>query len=177
MIVHNIVGRLSEFRLFATRPAKRIDTVAQPANLLASLPLELLTLVLAKLELRDLRRARSSCRSLHNASKLRIIWLGFFRQLSDSYVIPIIPPRPLASYNATALESMVIQWICVDHGWSSCSIRQQPPRQRIRCLEWRDTPFTLIEGSRWLLTTHQCGSVLAHELDSPSLDMGTCVLI
>ncbi|KAJ8692929.1 hypothetical protein PTI98_010192 [Pleurotus ostreatus] len=177
-IVYNIFRRLSEFRLLeATRLVQGIDAPFQPAKSLASFPLELLTLVLGKLELRDLRRARSSCRSLYAASKSRTIWLRLFQQLSDSYVIPIIPPRPLSSYNAAALESMVLQWIRVDHAWSSCSIGQQPPRQRIRCLEWQDTPFTLIEGGRWLLTTDQCGSVLAHDLDSPSLDMGTYVLI
>ncbi|KAL4268798.1 hypothetical protein AB1N83_001196 [Pleurotus pulmonarius] len=176
-IMHSIFGRLSEFRLFATRPAHRIDVPSQAANSLASLPSELLTLILTELELRDLRRARSCCGSLYAASKSWTIWLGIFQRLSDSYVIPIIPPRPLASYSAAALESMVLQWSRVDHGWSSCSIRQQPPRQRIRCLEWEDTPFTLIEGGRWLLTTDQCGSVLAHDLDSSSLDMGTYVLI
>lgn len=178
-----------------TCPARKIDAPLQPVNSLGAFPSELLTLILAELEVRDLARARpvsfilfifddvfivkfvQSCRSLYDASKSRTIWLHLFWQLSDSYVLPIIPPRPLETYGATELESMVLQWIPVDYGWSSCSIRQQPPRQRILHNDWPYTPFALIEGGRWLLTTEECGLVLAHDLDSPSLHMGTYVLI
>ncbi|KAJ8698313.1 hypothetical protein PTI98_005036 [Pleurotus ostreatus] len=179
-MVLNAFRRLSELRVSgyeATRSAKGIDAPSQPANSLVVLPTELLTLVLAELELRDLRRARCSCRSLYTASKSRAIWLRLFWQLSDPYVLPIIPPRPLETYGAAELESMVLQWTRVDHGWSSCSIRQQPPPQRILDHDWPNTPFALIEGGRWLLTTDKCGSVLVHDLDSPSLATGTHVLI
>ncbi|KDQ28691.1 hypothetical protein PLEOSDRAFT_166865 [Pleurotus ostreatus PC15] len=122
------------------------------------------------------------CEFRANLGRLLGVVLNAFRRLSefrvsDSYVVPIIPPRPLETYGAAALESMVLQWICVDHAWSSCSIRQQPPRQRILDNTWLKTRFALIEGGQWLLTTDEYGSVLAHDLDSPSLKMGTYVLI
>ncbi len=41
--------------------------------------------------------------------------------------------------------------------------------------DWPYTPFALIEGGRWLLTKSDAGSILAYDLDSPSIE--TYVLI
>ncbi|KAF7430372.1 hypothetical protein PC9H_006077 [Pleurotus ostreatus] len=130
---------------------------------LITLPQEVLELILADLDWKDVLRVRATCKALCGASRSRSVWRVQYQRLSDSYDTPLKAKDGTATYSE--LEDDTLHWARVQRDWVSPSKR---PTQRLvgRC---PGLQIRLLEGGRWLLTNSNFlhpGCLSAYDLDT-----------
>ncbi|KAJ8518806.1 hypothetical protein ONZ45_g4161 [Pleurotus djamor] len=143
------------------------------------LPFELAEAILLEMEWQDVFRTRMVCRVFYVASKSRFVWEKLFTSLSDSYVVPILTPKPLRAYPPLQLEDLVTKWLRSDWElfWSTSN---ELPAPRIVREKISDSDMhLLIDGGRWFLASdaNDKGTIFCFDLDSRKPDMDSFPLI
>ncbi|KAF6754766.1 hypothetical protein DFP72DRAFT_898703 [Ephemerocybe angulata] len=133
--------------------------------ILASLPDELLTLIVAELDLKDLMTIRRVCRSLRTASSSRVAWRSvYLRCLGESLPRPFFLPKPIKECSAEEIEYSLRRW---HSEWPPAGVMHQvkrsivngPPKSYAHPHSMVVTP-----GGRWVLTGYADGSVWCFDL-------------
>ena len=103
-----------------------------------------------------------TCHILHDASKLRAVWLRLYAKARSSRIGQPRLETPIELWGDDVLERRTLRLLTSEMGWEPR--RGVPGSHRFLPRKRRDD-FYLIEGGRWLLVAKQTGSVLYYDLD------------
>ncbi|KAJ8701514.1 hypothetical protein PTI98_000282 [Pleurotus ostreatus] len=127
---------------------------------LITLPQEVLEMILADLDWKDVLNVRVTCKLLCTAFRSRSVWRAQYQRVSDSYDTPLNAKDRTATY--TELERDTLHWARLQHSWGS---RPKPPTQRLLC-ECSAVQIHLVHGGRWLLASTDYPCLELYDLDS-----------
>ncbi|PPQ85646.1 hypothetical protein CVT25_012768 [Psilocybe cyanescens] len=148
---------------------------------LVELPLELVTEILKWLNWRDILYARSACRYLSEATKVRNIWVHLVNEHVLANPHPPRFERPIEAYSSQELEHLLFLWKSADRGLEASTL--YPSRERTFVgvktgygMRTGNGPYGasdklihLIKGGRWLLVVEQTGAVSCYDLDAETI--------
>ncbi|KAJ8701501.1 hypothetical protein PTI98_000269 [Pleurotus ostreatus] len=127
---------------------------------LTALPQEILEMVLAELDWREVLYIRATCKSLCSASRSRHVWRAQYQRLSDGYDTPLSARDSTATY--AELEHDTLHWARVQHNWVS---KSKQPSSRLVC-KCPAIQIYLITGGRWLLANTMAPCLSVYDIDS-----------
>ncbi|KDQ22304.1 hypothetical protein PLEOSDRAFT_171720 [Pleurotus ostreatus PC15] len=127
---------------------------------LTALPQEILEMVLAELDSREVLYIRATCKSLCSASRSRYVWRAQYQRLSDGYDTPLSAKDSTATY--AELERDTLNWARAQHNWVS---KSKQPTSRLMC-KCPAIQFYLIPGGRWLLANTMAPCLSVYDIDS-----------
>ncbi|KAF6751928.1 hypothetical protein DFP72DRAFT_1172008 [Ephemerocybe angulata] len=94
-----------------TSPCPGEEALKMSPTTLSELPIELLTKVFMNLELNDILRARTVCKSMHSASRILQVWRSLaLRSIGTTLPQPFFFPKPLQECSSSDIESSIRRW-------------------------------------------------------------------
>ncbi|KAF5342050.1 hypothetical protein D9611_001961 [Ephemerocybe angulata] len=137
-----------------------------PPKDLASLPVELLSLILQELGLEDIFNARQVCRSMHTASCARQVWSSLvLKSLGQSLPRPFFLPKPLQECSSLDIENSIRRW---EADWTPKSPVQTARRPVIRGGKVDPLPrclsICMVPGGQFVLAGLVDGSVWSFDI-------------
>ncbi|KAF6755476.1 hypothetical protein DFP72DRAFT_965060, partial [Ephemerocybe angulata] len=138
-----------------------------PPKDLASLPMELLSLIFLELGLEDILNARTVCRSMHTASCARQVWSCLVvKSLGQSLPRPFFLPKPLQECSSLDIENSIRRW---EADWTPKSPLQTTRRPVVKELEEeanmpRCLSICMVPGGQFVLAGLTDGSVWSFDI-------------
>ncbi|KAF6754747.1 hypothetical protein DFP72DRAFT_898687 [Ephemerocybe angulata] len=133
---------------------------------LASLPDELLSLIVAELDLKDFLTIRGVCRSLRTASSSRQAWRTvYLKCVGEILPKPFFMPKPIRECSAEEIEYSLRRWHAE---WPPVGVMHQVKRSIVNGppKESYAHPHSMVvtPGGRWVMTGYADGSVWCFDL-------------
>ncbi|KAL4260770.1 hypothetical protein AB1N83_010694 [Pleurotus pulmonarius] len=131
-----------------------------------TLPQEVLEMILAELDWKDVLNVRATCKLLCTASRSRSVWRVQHQRVSDTYDTPL-NVKDSGTATSAELEHDTLHWARVQHARAHKT--KQPTRRLMgRC---HGLKAHLIEGGRWLLTNPNCWDpcLSVYDLDTKNI--------
>ncbi|KAF5335066.1 hypothetical protein D9611_010830 [Ephemerocybe angulata] len=128
------------------------------------LPDEILSEIVAELDLHNVLTVRRVCKILGEISHLRMVWLQVFLKRLDTYPRPFFLPKSLKHCTARGLEDAIRSWQAKGPGTirtqtSAASVLWGGPSQV------KESSIHLLPGGRWMIVGCRDGSVWYLDLE------------
>ncbi|KAF9482729.1 hypothetical protein BDN70DRAFT_918943 [Pholiota conissans] len=152
--------------------------VSRRRSIIEDLPDEILVEIFARMGWRDILSSQQTCKRLFEISTARALWVSLFGRLSFESMHPPLLERPITTYTAEQLRTVVLKYISSEVNFAT----HLPPRTRTLPTERfriNENDFILLEGGRWLLLSSLPmgpGRVFAYDLDKPLSQEPQCII-
>ncbi|KAF4610706.1 hypothetical protein D9613_007290 [Agrocybe pediades] len=152
------------------------------ATIIRTLPMEIFIAILEQVDFWDTLRFRRTCKTFHEITKAKAIWIHLFRECKRLSPGALVLEKPLHMYSSNELERVVVVWKSTEVGWRSSDTN--PSRHRtipitctspscgsIHCSTKHSySGVYLVPGGRWLITFHPEGGMSYYDLESPDYE-------
>ncbi|RDB18718.1 hypothetical protein Hypma_014706 [Hypsizygus marmoreus] len=133
---------------------------------LTTLPLDIVLDIVKELDWYSILTIRKTCKYLEEISRTCTVWCSQYRLYVAQRPFPLHLEEPLESYTAAELERWMLLRISADLGWESDDTKLTRTSQ---FKQKEVTGIFLVPGGRWLLVGSENGSVMAYDMDAPTV--------